>query len=438
MKFCPKCSLKIKGNVSQCPICKVELLSCADDEELMPRLPKEEEQKQETPETNQTPSTMSDTSDVEPKVDVKAPTQEKTEDKTDYNKEYPDLHNRIKELENSYKEIDNKLNISSSQADIFKSAAVDLESRISKVDQALGKLKNTLEIPNEHIQQIEKEISKLTLHINHIVKDLESIKNNVLNLEAKFEKPSSSFEEIAAPEDFPPKKTEDSDEAASFPGHLEEDFGNEFQIHTPPPREEIFPQPESERKKSPLTIILILFAIVISSWLGFYYFKSQNQESKKELITEKIEIAPILKKDIDAALKRSTTIEQKAETEKMKLKPKETGEKLSRGKYAPTTIKTTNEKPTPIKESKTRQATFKKASGYTVNVGSFKDKNRALALTKKLRGKGYSAVMSASKDKKLHRVRVGAFSTFKEALSYAATLENKERLPTFIAKINNP
>ena len=33
MRFCPKCSLKIKANIEKCPICKVELLSCADDEE---------------------------------------------------------------------------------------------------------------------------------------------------------------------------------------------------------------------------------------------------------------------------------------------------------------------------------------------------------------------------------------------------------------------
>ncbi len=91
-----------------------------------------------------------------------------------------------------------------------------------------------------------------------------------------------------------------------------------------------------------------------------------------------------------------------------------------------------------MKESKTRQTTFKKVSGYTVNVGSFKDKNRALALAKKLRGEGYSAVMSRSKDKKMYRVSVGAFLSYKEALSYSTTLEKKEKLPTFIAKTNMP
>ena len=43
MRFCPKCSLKIKANIEQCPICKVELLSCADDEDVTAHLSKKGE-----------------------------------------------------------------------------------------------------------------------------------------------------------------------------------------------------------------------------------------------------------------------------------------------------------------------------------------------------------------------------------------------------------
>jgi len=46
VKFCPKCSLKIKGNLTQCPICKVELLSCAEDEEVISQGTDEEHQEQ--------------------------------------------------------------------------------------------------------------------------------------------------------------------------------------------------------------------------------------------------------------------------------------------------------------------------------------------------------------------------------------------------------
>jgi len=439
MKFCPKCSLKIKGNVTQCPICKVELLSCAEDDERKPMPPKEENQKHETADTNQTPSIEIDAQDVEPKGTFEVTTpQGKTADKSDYTRDYPDLNDRIGKLENGFKEIDSKLNISISQGEVFSNAATDLESRITKADQALDKLKHALETPSEYIQQVEKELSKLTLHMNHIVKDLEIVKSNITNMEAKIAKPSSSFEEMVTPGDLPIEKTENQGEGTSFSEHVEEDFGNEFEIHTPPSREEIFPQPEPERRKFSLTIILILFTIVITSWLGFYYFRSRNHESNKELITEKIATSPILMKDIVDKSKRSADIEQTSKIETEEIKPKEAGENLFQEKSARTKTKETNAKPTPLKESKTSQTTLEKAAGYTVNVGSFKDKNRALALTKKLRGEGYSAVMSTSKDKKMYRVSVGAFSSYKEALSYSTTLEKKKKLPTFIAKINTP
>jgi hypothetical protein len=46
--------------------------------------------------------------------------------------------------------------------------------------------------------------------------------------------------------------------------------------------------------------------------------------------------------------------------------------------------------------------------------------------------------MSPSKDKQFYRVKVGAFSTKKEALAYASVLEKKEKLPTFVTQINQP
>ena len=194
MKFCPKCSLKIKGNVTQCPICKVELLSCAEDDERIPGPPPEEEdQKHGTADTDPTPSTEISTRDIEPNANFKVTKQEKSADKSDYTRDYPDLNDRIGKLEDGFKEIDSKLNISISQGEVFSNATTDLGSRITKADQALDKLKHALETPSEYMQQVEKEFSKLTLHINHIVKDLEIVISNVTNLEAKLAKQSSSF-----------------------------------------------------------------------------------------------------------------------------------------------------------------------------------------------------------------------------------------------------
>ena len=131
MKFCPKCSLKIKGNVTQCPICKVELLSCAEDDERIPRLPKEEDQLHEISDTDQAPSTKGAIPDREAKVNSKVTT---TADKSDHTSDYPNLNERIEKLEDGFGEMDSKLNTSLSQHDVFNDAATDLESRITKAE----------------------------------------------------------------------------------------------------------------------------------------------------------------------------------------------------------------------------------------------------------------------------------------------------------------
>jgi len=411
----------------------VELLSCAEDEEVTSRPPMEDEQEQAKRATDHAVSTESNTQNAEPHVDSKEPTQKKAAYKTDTTEDYSDLNGRIKKLENTFKEINDKLSTSLSQGDTFKSTAVDLESRITRADRALDEIKNTLGSPGDHNKNIEKEVSKLTLNINHIIKDLENVKDKITNLELNLEKSSSSSEARRTSDDFSSGKVEISDDGIRFPERLEDDFG-----------EELSSQPEPEKKKTLKTLIitmLLLVAISFSFWFGFNYFKSHNQESQKGLITEKIKISPLLKIDTEDALQKITEIEPatKAQTEETLLKPRGTVEKLSLGeKQTPSTGMTTEEQPALPKKSKVKKTASKKVSGYTVNVGSFKDKSRALSLTKRLRDKGYSAIMSLSKGEKIYRVRVGAFSSFKESLSYAAMLEKKEKLPTYIAEINMP
>lgn len=439
MKFCPKCSLKIKGNVTQCPICKVELLSCAEDDERIPRSPDADDQKHEPVDAYPTSSTESDAPVAKPRVNSKVTKpQGKTGDQSHDTSDSHRVNERLEKLENGFKELDSKLNRSIRKSDGFEDSATNLESRISKAEQALDQFKHALKTPNENIQKADKEISKLTLHINHILKDLDSVKSNVANLEATLPTPISSVDERTTPGDLPIDKTGIQDNGTSFSEQAEEDFENEFDIHTPPSRDEIFDQAEPARRRSSLTIILILFAIVVSSWLGFSYFRSRTHESNNERIAEKIEISPILKNDILDAPTGSVGTEQTSTAETIDMKPKETGDFPSQENIARTKTKETKEKSTPLEQSKTRNTTLQSASGYTVNVGSFKDKTRALALTKKLREKGYSAIMSASENKKMYRVRVGAFSSFNEALSYSTRLEKKEKLSTFIAKINMP
>ena len=75
---------------------------------------------------------------------------------------------------------------------------------------------------------------------------------------------------------------------------------------------------------------------------------------------------------------------------------------------------------------------------FTVNVGSFKDKNLATALTTRLKDSGYTALMSQSEQNNFYRVRVGTFSTIEEARTFAFRLQKKEKLPTFVTRLEQP
>lgn len=469
MKFCPKCSLKIKGNLTQCPICKVELLSCAEDEELTSQVTDEEHQEQIMTEMDSILSTESDTQDEKHAFDLREPVHRKAADNSNNTEDYSNLKNRMRKLEISLRHIENKLDITLSQIDIFKATVVDLESSITKLDQSLGEIKKYSGSPHEYIQNIEKEISRLELHTDNLGEDLESVKNNlkdqqdkikklseecsismkasretgdkIKNLEVSLERPSTIFEEKQAESDLSSGRIEIPEEGISFPEKIGEDFETEFESSISPLSEENFQRPERRRKKNFLIIIIsILAAVIISSWFGFQYFKSQKQKAQKEIISQKSEISPTFKNGT-GELSRNDKIEptQKAKINEKDLKPKELNKKSpQREKSVSVSRAVIKKQSSPSKESKTKNATLRKASGYTINVGSFKDKKRAHVLTKKLIDKGYPVLMSPSKKNKWYKVRVGAFSTVKEARAFATILEKKEKLPTFITEINKP
>jgi len=467
VKFCPKCSLKIKGNLTQCPICKVELLSCAEDEEVISQGTDEEHQEQTMTEMDSILSTESDNHTS----DLREPVQRKAADNSNHTNDYSDLERRMSKFESGLKHIENKLDIALSQSDIFKAAVVDLESRITKVDQLLGEIKKPLGSSSyENNQNIEEEISRLALYIDQLGKDLESVKNNlkdqqdkikklseaynismksyeetrekIKKLEVSLERPGPSFEERQAKSDLSTERIEISDEGIRFPEKMGEDFRTEFESSISPPRKEDFPKSGREReRKFPIIIITILAAVIISSWFGFHYFKSQKQKAQKEIIAEKIEIPPLSEKEDLDTLPRSSKMQptEKAVTKEKNLKPKELIQKSSqREKSVSVSSVITEKQSSPSKESITKQATLRKASGYTINVGSFRDKKRAQSLTKKLIDKGYQVVMLPLNKNKWYKVRVGVFPTFKEARSFATILEKNEKLTTFITEINKP
>jgi cell division septation protein DedD len=77
------------------------------------------------------------------------------------------------------------------------------------------------------------------------------------------------------------------------------------------------------------------------------------------------------------------------------------------------------------------RSSLKPLTGFTVQVGSYKEENRAQSVVAKLKEKGYDAYlasMNLPSEGTLHRVRVGKFRTREDAFSTLKKLMVKEGL----------
>ena len=461
MKFCPKCSLKIKGNLTYCPLCKVELLSCADDEEGTSQFTNEEQPDLLATELDNIISSVDAINDGGPTSGFRKSVQENTSNNINHTDEDDDPKVRLKKLESNLVSLEKKLSLALRHDGIFKVTVADVESRIRKLDSSLAEIKNSLVSPPECTQDIEKENSKFESQIDQFVGDLESVKNNLRDLHDKINKlseecrlsmklsednkskisklalyakePISSFEELQSQSNLSFGEIEIPEEGIKFPKSEGEGFEPDFEPSLSPLSEDDISQSERVKKsKLPLVIILILASIIISLWCGFYFLNSHEQSIQKENIPKKSDIASVPKSVTSVELSTKTRIEE-SDLEK----PKKSSIKSSHStKSASISNAKTKKKSIPPKKSITASLPSAKSIGYTISVGSFQDKKRAQSITKKLLEKGYPVLMFTSKKNKWYRVRIGAFSSFKDASKYAATLNKKENLPTFITKID--
>ncbi|MEE8382431.1 MAG: SPOR domain-containing protein [Thermodesulfobacteriota bacterium] len=471
MKFCPKCSLKIKGNLIYCPLCKVELLSCADDEdgEATSKVTTEEKQDSPAAELDNIISTADDRKDGPSTNEHRDSLQENTIDNFDRPDEDNDPKGSLKKLESNLNSLEKKLNLSLSQNDIFKGTVVDMQSWIKKLDISLAEIKKSLGSSNNYTQYIEKESSRLEPQIDQCVGELESVKNNLKDLHDKMNKlseecrislkisednkskirslelyskvSSPSFEEVQAQSSLPFGEIESSQEGISFPESEGEGLETDFEPSISPLSDEDISQPERVKKSNlPVIILSIIAATIISLWCGFYILNSREQSLQEENSSKRGKIVSVPKSVTSVELPNKTKTKPPPKTkieEKDLKKPKKSSIQSSHSKKSTSVSKArTKKNSTPPKKSITASAPPKKSNGYTINVGSFQDKKRAQNLTKKLLEKGYPALMFPSMKNKWYRVKIGAFSSFKDARKYAATLNEKENLITFITKID--
>jgi cell division protein FtsN len=420
MRFCPKCSLKIKANIEQCPICKVELLSCADDEDVTAHLSEKKGHSQNGSEKSPIPAPPPQTA---PPAQEFPPPAEMTPDtaQNDVPPPPPDdiavLTRKLKSLEDHLVHIEKTIEINSSKDDIIRSSIVDLESKITKVEKTLA---DQEAVPHDRLKIIEAEIARLSSSTTTTDQGADSKTNGITPLETPPEMPSPS-DEGAPSRDFSSPDTGFPEEEISFAEETKDDFESSFGSSIQHQR-----SPREKKRKLPIALPLIAL-LLIAVWLLFYYAKPRNKEMQETVVAEKI-VLPPLPTTKEVQPKKNTPATPSTDTEKI---GKEEGSVLTPpppDKQLSRTVQKTPAPPQPPLNG----------SGYTVNVGSFKDKALALTLTTRLQEKGYSALMSPTKGKQFYRVKVGAFSTQKEARAYASLLEEKEKLPTFVTQINQP
>jgi cell division septation protein DedD len=417
MRFCPKCSLKIKANIEQCPICKVELLSCADDEDVTAHLSEKGEPNKTVIEKSPAPPplTAPPAQEPAPPAHMKPYT---AKNEAQPGEDLALLTRKLKSLEDHLVHIEKTIEINSSKDDIIRSSIVDLESKIIKLEKTLA---DQEAVSPDRLQHIEAEIARLSSGSISMHQDADNIPTGSTPLERLPEMPAPSAESLTS-SDFSSRDTGgDPEEEISFAEDTQDDFEETFE---PTIADKLSPR---ERKRR-LPIVLPLIALIlIAVWLAFYYAKPRREEMQERVVAEKI-VIPTIPETTQVQPEKNTPPAPAADTV-------ESGEEQEPALTPPLPEK---QPPKTSQKAPAQDQTPLNGSGYTVRVGAFKDKALALSLTTQLREKGYSALMSPSKDKQFYRVKVGAFSTKKEAIAYASILEKKEKLPTFVTEINQP
>ena len=156
MRFCPKCSLKIKANIEKCPICKVELLSCADDEERSAQSLRAKQADQTVSAEPASPSSEKTVSVPEAKPQASPPpSPANTPDQSVRGSE--ELAQKVAQLGTQLASIEKSLALITGKDTVIKKSVVDLEAKINKLEKQVVQQEP---FPLDRIEALEQEMSK--------------------------------------------------------------------------------------------------------------------------------------------------------------------------------------------------------------------------------------------------------------------------------------
>lgn len=426
MRFCPKCSLKIKGTITQCPICKVELLSCAEDDEMDSRIPDNEQLPALEPEPAQQtlesikPAPAADSSRMRDTA-AATPPQQKDADPSSI------ITGKLARLEEHLKNIGKTLTLHMKKEEVLTRSLVELESKINKIEKSVMETvhakSSSPATPEMTVTAADNGASQAGSAADSELQIPRSDKTSfALSGEGETSRRWASSRDITS------SAVTDHEEDAGFFSESPDGFEESSETDTSLLYHGRFVHAGRERKKVLLIIIPVLCLLALFLVLVFYYNNLQKQTDQKLTITEQITLSsiPVETTESQAASAREAPAEAKPDIT----------ETPAASQAALPAVPDGNEEA--VSNIAPQNNAVRSQGGFTVAVGSFKEKSNAIGLTARLNQKGYAAQMTQLKQKKLFRVTVGTFASRGEAIAMASRLNKSEKLQTAIIDLNKP
>lgn len=334
---------------------------------------------------------------------------------------------KLAKLEEHLKNIGKTLNLHMKKEEVLTRSLVELESKINKIEKSVMETGQTKYSSPVTIEKTVKTADYSASQAGSAADSKEQIPPSDKISFARSSEGETS-RQWASSRDVTSSAVTDHEEDAGFFSESPDGFEESSETDAALLYHDRFVHAGRERKKSLLIIIPVLCLLALFLFLVFYYNNLQKQTDQKLTITEQITLSsvPVETTESQAASAHGAPAEAKPDitetpaSSQVALPAVPDGKEEAASNIAP------------------QKNAVMSQGGFTVAVGSFKDKSNAIALTARLNQKGYAAQMTQLKRKKLFRVAVGTFASRGEAIAMASRLNKSEKLQTAIIDLNKP